>query len=296
MARWLLTGGGGFVGAAILRRLLAEGEQVVAVTSAAPAARTSDGAEWRQLDLLRAGEADIARLVEEAGVTPCIHAAWYTNHSDYLVADVNRDWLEASVRLAEGFAAGGGQRFLGLGTCLEYDQAADDGHFSESTTPLRPETLYARCKAELFERLDGRSGFAWARLFYIYGPGDRDGRLIPYILSSLGRGERVGPRFGGLRRDYIHADDLAEQLVAIGRSGLEGAVNSATGEADKVGDIFRIAAELFGRPDLADINDRVDPDQAERIEADMSRFRSEIGEPARRPLRDGLAGLIGAAR
>ena len=295
MGRWLLTGGGGFVGGAILRRLLDEGEEVVALTSA-PRAAGGGGAEWRTLDLLSAGEEEAARLVAETGITHCIHAAWYTNHADYLMAEVNRDWLEASVRFADGFASGGGTRFVGLGTCLEYDQRGDRGRFSEGATPLRPETLYAKCKVELFKRLEGRSGFAWVRPFYVYGPSDRGGRLIPHILSSLARGERVGPRFGGLRRDYIHVDDLAEQIVTVGGSRLEGAVNSGTGAAEKVSDIFRIAGELFGRPDLVDVNAHVDPGQAARIEADMSRFRAEVGEPARRPLRQGLAELVGAAK
>jgi nucleoside-diphosphate-sugar epimerase len=286
MARILLTGARGFIGAAILRRLRSEGHEVVALSSA------GDG-DWRRLDLLWTSEDEIARLVEGEEITHCLHSAWYTNHDDYLVAEVNREWLQASLRLEAGFRAGGGERFVGLGTCLEYDVNESGGRFSELRTPLRPETLYARCKTALFQGLAERSAdFAWARVFFVYGPGDRGGRLIPFIVEGLAKGEKVAAKFGGLRRDYIHVDDLAGQLTRIAFAPLKGAINTGSGAAAKVADIFRLAGEVAGRPDLIDANDLVGPGEAERIEADMDLFRAEIGDPASRPLRQGLAELM----
>jgi nucleoside-diphosphate-sugar epimerase len=280
MTRMLVTGATGFVGGAVVRRLLADGHEVVPL----------------QLDLLQAGEDDVARLVEAELLTHCLHAAWYTSHADYLTADINREWRDATLRLAAGFHAGGGRRLIGLGTCLEYDQAAPPGAFSEATTPLRPDTLYARCKVETFERLSGLGGFAWARLFFIYGPGDRAGRLVPYVLETLARGEPAAPRFGGLRRDYIHVDDLAGQLARIAASELEGAVNTGTGTAVRLSEIFAAAGALFGRPDLVRSNDAVPDRERESIEADMTRFRTGIGETGARSLSDGLASLAGGRR
>lgn len=289
MARVLLTGGRGFIGGAVLRRLRAENHEVVTASSAP--GREDCG--WRPLDLLQAREDEIARLVEAERITHCLHSAWYTNHSDYLTADVNRDWVQASLRLEAGFRAGGGERFVGLGTCLEYDQQATGGRFSEASTPLRPETLYARCKGSLFEALSERGGdFAWARVFFVYGPGDRSGRLIPLIVEGLARGEIVAARFGGLRRDYVHVDDLAGQLSRMLFAPVQGAVNTGTGAAAKVADIFILAGEIAGRSDLVEVNDLVGAGDSELIEADMERFRSQIGDPGARPLRQGLAELM----
>ena len=298
MARLLLTGATGFIGAAVLRKLVAEGHDVVALHSGRAAPREHEAVGWQELDLLTATEAGIAALVERSGASACIHAAWYTNHADYLTADINRDWLAASRRLAAGFRAGGGQRFTALGTCLEYD-VTGEAPLSETDTPIRPETLYARCKAELLERLrednGGEAGLAWIRVFFVYGPGDRGGRLIPYILGNLARGEKVAARFGGARRDYVHVDDLAAQICRIAASSLEGAVNSGTGRAERVADIFRLAGELTGREELVEVNDLVAEGEPALIEADMTRYRSCIGPVETRSLRDGLAGLLGAA-
>lgn len=294
MARILLTGAGGFVGGAVLRRLSGAGHQVIAITSSA----VPPAGKWRRLDLLGASADEVAALVEETRATHCIHAAWYTQHRDYLAADVNRDWAAASLRLAEGFAAGGGQRFIGLGTCLEYDQTSPGRSFSESGTPLAADSLYARCKLELFERLSERmegSSFAWARIFFVYGPGDRGGRLIPYILGRLATGERAEARFGGLERDYVHVDDLASQITAIALSDAPGAFNVGSGRAVRIADMFGIAGELAGRPDLVAVNDARGGGQRDVIEADMSRYRILFGDPPHRPLREGILSIMGTA-
>lgn len=267
--RVLLTGATGFIGRALHRRLAAAGAQVQVL-----------GGETG-LDLLSATAAELDAALAGAPVDRCIHAAWYTNHEDYLVHEVNRAWVDASLRLADAFARAGGGRFVALGTCIE-----DSGA-----------TLYGRCKRALHEALAARGGdFAWPRIFFVYGPGDRPGRLVPHILEKFARGEPAGPTYGGLRRDYVHVDDLAGQIARIAASQARGRIDTGTGAAVPLSDIFRTAAELFGDPSLALPNDRLAEDQPAVIEADLSRFRAEIGDPQTRSLRDGLAPLVKAAR
>ena len=276
MSRFLVTGATGFIGSAVVRRLRADGHEVVAPGSG-------------ELDLLRAAAGELEALVDGVGASHCIHAAWYTNHADYLVHGVNRDWLAASLRLARACR---GMRFVALGTCLEYDFAGVAAPVAEDR-PLQPDTPYAQAKAELFRELSGIArDFAWARVFFVYGPGDRAGRLIPGMLSQFARGEAAGPTNGGLRRDYIHVDDLAGQLVRIAASAHHGALNTGTGEAPTLSEIFAAGARAFGRPELAQANNETSG-QPPVIAADLTRLRAAIGDPGTRTIAEGLKDLVG---
>ena len=271
MTRVLVTGATGFIGSAIVRRLEREGHETFALRA----------------DLLSPEPPDLG-----IGATHCIHAAWYTNHADYLTHDINRDWTAASLRLADAFAEAGGQRFVGLGTCLEYDVANADGPCAEDRTPLRPQTVYARSKLDLFEALQKRGGsFAWARIFFVYGPGDRAGRLIPQMIEKFSRGEAAGPTCGGLRRDYIHVDDLAGQIVRIALSDVRGAINTGTGQAPALSEICAAGAEALGRPELARSNAETGG-QPPLVQADLTRFRQQVGDPEARDVTAGLRELV----
>ena len=272
MTRLLLTGATGFIGSAVARRLAADGHEVVD----------------QRIDLLAASSSDLARFVEDADVSHCIHCAWYTNQADYLVHEANRDWLVASLDLARACRR---IRFVGLGTCLEYDLSSGMPCV-EHATPLRPDTLYARCKRDLFDALSELGGdFAWARVFFVYGPGDRTGRLIPGMLEAFSRGEVARPSNGGLRRDYIHVDDLASQLVRIATSGARGAINTGSGQAPLLSEIFAAGALAFGRPELAEANDEIGG-QPLLIQPDMARFCSEVGNLGARDIATGLRDLV----
>lgn len=267
MSRVLVTGAAGFIGSAIVRRLERDGHEAIALKG----------------DLL-ASTPDVSGV----NATHCIHAAWYTNHADYLTHDINREWAAASLRLAETFPG----RFLGLGTCLEYDIANANGPCAEDRTPVGRKTLYARSKLDLLEALTARGGdFAWARVFFVYGPGDRAARLIPWMLERFARGVAAGPSYGGLRRDYIHVDDLAGQIVRLAISDARGPVNTGTGAAPTLSEVFVAGAEAFDRPDLAEANDETGG-QPLLIAPDMARFQKVIGDPEARDIATGLKDVV----
>lgn len=288
MPRVLLTGARGFVGGAVMRRLIANGAEVVTLGRAEQAPVL--GVVHHQFDLLDADWATLRKSMDDAGCDRLIHAAWYTNHADYLVADINRAWLQASARLFDAFRDVGEGRMIGLGTCVEY--APEGGRCTEGKTPLRPNTLYGQCKKALSDKLLAMPNTLWARVFFVYGPGDRAGRLVPQLIDRAIADQPVSVRFGGLRRDYIHIDDLAAQIVALADGVLTGPVNTGTGRGVRLSDIADAVAEAAGRPELAEPNDRVDGAQPLVIEADMGRYRRANGPVPSRSLVEGLKPLF----
>lgn len=197
-------------------------------------------------------DAAVERHVERIEPGLCIHAAWYAVPGRYLDADENIALVAATAGLASALARSGCGRLVGVGTCFEYD--TDAGTLSEST-PTRPASVYAAAKLAAFllaGQLGARSGMtvAWARLFYQYGPFEDARRVVPAVIGSLLRGEEARLTSGEQVRDFLHVEDVAAAICAIGASGVAGAVNVGSAEPVTLRALVELLASIVGRPDL----------------------------------------------
>lgn len=291
----LLTGATGFVGGACLRRALNFDGEIHAVTRTGRGP-FADRVQWHSADLRDPGEA--RRIVAEIGPTHCLHSAWIATPGVYLESEDNRSWLEGGAALVDAFGAAGGERFVGVGSCAEYDWAADS--FTEDRTPIVPSSLYGRCKASLWTILraaSARHAFsaAWGRVFFPYGPGDAAGRLIPSVIRTLRGGEALETTDGLQERDLIFVDDVADLLVGLVECRHEGAFNVGTGEAvsvrsvvtslaDKVGGLTRIR---FGAKPRS-------PQEPDWLVANMDKVRLVLGWSPSWSLQLGLDACLAA--
>lgn len=297
MSTVLLTGASGFLGAPVTAALRALGHTVHAV-SRRPPPSGDGGVVWHAADLLDPD--DRARVVARSEATGLIHLAWVTEHGRYWHAPENDAWAEAGRDLVRRFAAAGGRRAVFAGTCAEYDwtdPALAQGFCSETGTPCRPVTPYGRAKLRLLRRLETETAvsWAWARLFFLYGPGEDGRRLVPSLAAALRRGAPACTGPGDLVRDFLHVDDAAAALAFLLDGPVEGPVNVASGEPVPIGTVAAILGELAGRPDLVRVGAL--PARAgdpPRLVADVARLRAGVGRWSRRDLRVGLAAVWAA--
>lgn len=296
--RVLLTGAAGFVGSRCMSRLVAAGYEVHAVGHRSVHAPGERAVTWHQVDLTDGAACE--RAIGEIAPSHMLHLAWIATPGVFWRSPENLAWLAAGVRLVDAFFRRGGIRAVGVGTCAEYEWSAEDS--IEGRTPLSPDTIYGRCKLALglaFEaaaQVHSRSA-AWARLFFPYGPGEAQARLIPAVISGLLRSEQVQCTHGTQVRDFVHVDDVADALVALVGSEAQGAFNVGSG----VGRTLReVVAEIVKQVGLADhviFGARQPPaGDPPHVVADISRIRRELGWQPKVGIEAGIASAIEAWR
>ncbi|WP_447980620.1 NAD-dependent epimerase/dehydratase family protein [Candidatus Nitrospira bockiana] len=250
----LVTGAAGFIGSHVVRRLIASGCHVYAlVRPGSDLSRLRDLLPCVQLvqgDLC--GADGIASALESLRPERCIHAAWYVVPGRYLTARENVDMVGATLRLAAQLTALGCGRFVGIGTCAEYDH--EYGYLSENT-PTHPATLYGASKLGLhlvLHQLGAVSGMevAWVRLFYQFGPWEDSRRIVPWIIRSLLADQEVKVTAGEQVRDFLHVEDVASAICAVADSRLIGPVNIGSGVPVRLRDVLSGIGRIIGRPEL----------------------------------------------
>jgi nucleoside-diphosphate-sugar epimerase len=135
-------------------------------------------------------------------------------------------------------------------------------------TPLRPTTPYAAAKAAAFLALSQwlpaeGVGFAWGRLFYLYGEGEHPKRLVPYLETTLAAGQRAALTNGRQIRDFLDVKVGAAMLLDGLFGDTQGAFNVCSGVPISVRQLAESIAERFGASDLLEFGARpenlVDP-------------------------------------
>lgn len=261
----LVTGGAGFIGSAVCRRLLRDGAyRVVNVDKLTYAANVATMAEFEdhpryvfeRTDIQDA--VDIRRIIEEYEPAAIVHLA-AESHVDRSI-DAPAAFIETNifgtyVLLQE--ARRHGIRFVHVSTDEVFGSLGDRSHFTHESR-YDPSSPYSASKAAA-----DHLARAWHRTFGIpvivtncsnnYGPYQFPEKLIPLTIVKALAGERL-PIYGrGINvRDWLYVDDHASALQLALESGEPGETYLIGGESERrnidvVRSICRLLDELRPR-------------------------------------------------
>lgn len=252
----LITGGTGFLGTQIVQAALQRGTRVRLVTR--------KSGEDKRIDYVATQDAfaETQGWWENTlrGIDTVIHAAWYAEPGKCLTSSQNLDCLQGTLVLGRASAAAQVRRFVGIGTCFEYDLQRP---LLDINTPLRPGTLYAAAKASAYLTLKAyfsttEVSFAWVRPFYLFGKGEDPRRLFPYLHQRLAAGESAELTRGTQIRDYLDVERAGKMICEVADGAFAGPVNICSGIPVTVRQMAETIADQYGRRDLLRFGARPD--------------------------------------
>lgn len=299
----LVTGGNGFVGRALVRRLLDRHELCVLDNVRFGEVRLRPD-ELARLRLEVADLTDGARVEEiVSSFAPdvivhlaAIHYIPECERFPVLTAATN---VTGTVALLSAAPAGCRVVFASSGAVYGPAEEAHD----EVTSVVAPTDVYGWTKAQgetWMHHLAVDRGFAGVivRLFNAVGPGETNPHLFPEVVAQLKAG-RTTLSLGNLtsRRDYVHVDDIAEGLEACATAdevspGEVVTVNLGTGDHHSAAEILEMIRAASGIDFVVEQDpERLRPVDRPLLVAQVDRIRERFGWKPARDVKQAIADL-----
>jgi UDP-glucose-4-epimerase GalE len=267
----LVTGGAGYVGGAVVDRLVARGDRVVVLDDLSRGHRddVNEGALFVEGSM---GDAPLVRsLVEAHGVEACVHLAGLICVGESVLDPLRYYGVNVgqTERLLASLTSAGVESLVYSSSAAVYGDPEEipipERH------PLAPASPYGATKMmveRMLADLAGAGSMQSIALRYFNAAGaterigerhDPETHLIPLAIdAALGRREPLvvfgvdySTHDGSAIRDYVHVDDLAvahlSALDRVGRVGGHGAVNLGTGTGHSVLEVVSAVEKVSGR-------------------------------------------------
>jgi nucleoside-diphosphate-sugar epimerase len=270
--RILVTGGSGFIGSALMRRLAAEGAEVVELArTPGRGKRVADLRNLASLQEALAGERfDAVFHLAAAGTGPGVATA-----DVFSVNVLGTDHLLTALRPLET------GRIVVAGSWTEYgshDERFGEQLACEPRSPYGISKLASTLLSVAWAKAQNRP-LTVARLFQVFGPGEAVHRLLPTLVKAACEG--AAPALGSpdVVRDLVSVEQAVEGMLRLAELDQVGeVVNVGTGEPISIREIVervRVASGSLPEPTWGSSAPR--PWDVPRAVADVSKLRRLTG-------------------
>lgn len=282
MTRALVTGGNGFVGNALTRRLRLEGASVRSLGR-------SDGDISEAITFDNLPQVDVVYHLAGRTFVPdsWVHSEQFMRSNVIGTQNVINYCNRCGAKLVYVSAY-----IYGIPVRLPINE----GHIVQANNP------YAMSKY-LGEQLSSFGARYLSvpttilRVFNVYGPGQRSDFLIPTIVNQVLFGEKVKVKDLSPRRDYVFIEDLVDALIRAGSAGsIFDLFNIGSGESYSVAELIA-SVQLAAGTSLPVVVEGV-PRQNEipEVVADCSRAREVLGWSPQISIQEGMRLMVATAR
>lgn len=293
--RILITGATGFIGRHVIDQLKSSRHNILASTLEKDKIENSPwDVSWLYGDLAELGSLKAPIISYNPDVV--LHLAWMRipNYSE----SISRINLTSSIELLDFLLNKTNcRKIIVSGSCWEYGK--DKGVCKEDE-PVIVNSYFTWAKHALNQYLlikcaEKDVTLNWFRIFYLYGPGQREGSLIPTLIRSISQSIIPTINTPMNKNDFVFVGDVARALTrAVDLDVPSGIYNLGSGRSTSVYDICRIVErQQLGSATISQ-NVLYNGAETESVNfwADMSKTKEELNMLCDTLLRDGIKSHI----
>ncbi|MBT3297528.1 NAD-dependent epimerase/dehydratase family protein [archaeon] len=237
-----ITGGTGFVGKPVIERLNESGDEILIL---------SRKKNLFNNDKIKVINGDLSSIdnwkdtLKEFNPELTIHMAW-EGIPDYS-SEMSIKNLNNGLNLYKVLADIGCKKIITTGSCWEYGEK--QGIMLEDRPP-KLNNSFISAKNSLYNlgkeiAKENQQEFVWARLFYVYGPGQNEHSLLPQIVHKISKGEDIQIKTPYAKNDFIYVNDVAEAIYSLTRNCISGIYNVGSGKSTEIKEIVNIVYNHF---------------------------------------------------
>jgi UDP-glucose 4-epimerase len=294
---FLITGGAGFLGAALANRLDLDGHQVRVIDdlSSGDRARLREGVLFTRGDV--ADRPKLWTLLQDVDCVYHLAARVQVSESILYPREYNEVNVGGTVSVMEAMRDVGVRRVVLTSSGAVYgEQAHQPVREDQSPNPQSPYAV-SKLAAEYYVRTIGA---LWGietvslRVFNAYGPGQNlpvsHPPVVPRFLQQAQQGgSLVIFGGGGQTRDFVYVDDVVEALVAAATASDvdRRIINVGSGRETSINKLVALVAEVVGR-EVEVLHSPAESGGVTRLCADITAARRLLGYEPRVRLMKGV--------
>ncbi|WP_337862416.1 SDR family NAD(P)-dependent oxidoreductase [Nitrososphaera sp.] len=304
----IVTGGSGFIGSHLVKKLKQDGYQIAVIDRAARGGSAGrplvqdDGVSYYRADIRDA--AAINAIFAQEKPDSCVHLAALISVAESVkdpasTLDVN---VNGTANVLDACSAHGVANYVFASTGAVYGEPKQfpikEEHPLDPLSPYGASKVAGEMLAAAYRNCKKIENAISLRFFNVYGVGQSPAYagVITRFAERLSQG--LPPLINGdgmQTRDFVHVDDIAKgitlALKAAGDRGLSGTFNLATGHSITINELARQMIKVFG-VDVTPVYREEQKGDVRYAQVDISQAQGKLGYLPAGKLEEALAEMF----
>ena len=295
----LVTGGSGFIGKPVLKNLIKLDREIqimnLSRSESSDDIEIKDYVHWLKCDL--SDPETYINQVTDFAPHVVIHLAW-EGIPNFSLQQCMKN-INASVKFLEIVTSlESCQKIIVTGSCFEYGNKIGSCQEIDKADPKDSFTFAKKMILSFLELECSKRSITYclARLFYVYGPNQRNGSLIPMLIDTLKKRNIPDLRTPKNANDFIHVSDVAEAIFnMVTKEISSGIYNIGSGISTSVTEISKkvelsLSKKLILTKQL--IKNTITTEKKVDFWADMEKTKKAIDWSPKMSLNVGISKLV----